>query len=143
MLVEKSNEFEALCSKIGLAVLLGQKVQYALAYYYSVYHVINFNWSKAQAKESIERHLFKTMEGVISSIEKDAPLEQLLSNDVVNFNTLRNWLLHDFDEESTRYLVKGERHQDYLEKMEMIIQQAHKLMFRLNNASEKLVQKST
>ena len=138
-LLEEPKEFKELCEKVGLALMMGQKVQFALAHYYSVYHIVNSGWSSEQANEKIEFHLSKAMGFVVSSIEKDAPLDDVLFDKVKSFKKSRNWLAHDFDEESTPYLGKGERFQHYLHKMEEIIQEANNLMINLHKVGERLV----
>ncbi len=74
MLPEELKHFKELCEKVGLALMMGQKVQFALAYYYSVYHIVNSGWNKEKAKDKIRYHLSKSMGIVVIAIENDAPL---------------------------------------------------------------------
>jgi hypothetical protein len=139
MLTEEPEDFKELCEKVGLALLLGQKVQFALAHYYSVYHIVNSGWSKEQAKDSVNFHLSKPMGRVVLSIKNDAPLNDELFEVIDAFKISRNWLVHDFDEESTPYLSKGERFRYYIEAMEQNCRNAGTLMNRLNEVGEQLV----
>lgn len=139
MFPEEPDDFSELCQKVGLALMMGQKVQFALAHYYSVYHIVNSCWAKEKAKEKIDFHLSKAMGVVVDSIEKNAPLDADLFQEVKRFKESRNWLAHDFDEESTPYLAKGEKLQYYIQKMDDISLQASALMQRLHDVGEKLV----
>ncbi|MEI8602971.1 hypothetical protein P4S54_10500 [Shewanella sp. PP-He15 brown] len=139
MLPEEPEQFKELCEKVGLALMMGQKVQFSLAYYYSVYHIVNSGWSKEQAKDCVNKHLSKAMGFIVSSIEKDAALDEQLFNEIKMFKKDRNWLTHDFDEESTPYLYKNERFEHYIQEMDRIIECASKLMHNLNQVGEKLV----
>jgi hypothetical protein len=79
MISQKEPEkFKELCEKVGLALMMGQKLQFSLAYYYSVYHMVKKKWNHEKAKSKIEFHLSKPMGVVVNDIEKDAPLEPLL-----------------------------------------------------------------
>ena len=49
---EEPEKFKELCEKVGLALMLGQKVQFALAHYYSVFHMVNKRWDKEKAKKN-------------------------------------------------------------------------------------------
>lgn len=136
---EEPEQFKELCEKVCLALMMGQKLQFALAHYYSVYHRVNSQWSKEKAKNKINYHLSKAMGIVVNSIEKDAPLDSGLFEEIINFKEQRNWLAHDFDEESTPFLTQGERYEHYIEKMESITVQAHNLMLKLDEVGEKLI----
>ena len=139
MIHEEPIKFKELCEKVGLALMMGQKVQLALAYYYSVFHMVNSEWSKEKAKEKIIFHLSKPMGVVVNSIEKDAPLDQGLFQRVIEFKAQRNWLAHDFDEESTPFLSRNQKFDFYIEKKEQIATQARNLMIDLNEIGEQLV----
>lgn len=134
-----SEHFEELCEKIGLALMLSQKVQFSLAYYYAVYHITKYNWSKVQAKESIKYHLSKPMGTVVRDTEKAAPFENTIAEKVRNFKSLRNWLAHDFDEEATPYLSQDQRFPEYIAKMDEIARKAYELMLDLQTVGEKMV----
>lgn len=138
MIPEEPKEFRELCEKVGLALIMGQKVQFSLAYYYSVYHLVNSGRSAEQVKAIINIHLSKPMGLVISAIEKDAPLEKSLYDDLVQFKKKRNWLVHDFDGESTQYLAQGKNYQHYLRIMDDFIEHAKTLMIRLHNVGQSL-----
>jgi len=137
--MEEPKRFKELCEKIGLALMMGQKVQMALAHYFSVYKIVNDGWNKERAKSKTDYHLSKPMGVVIGSIEKEAPLEQELMEKVADFKRLRNWLVHDFDEESTPFISKGKKIDDYISKMEEIIEKASTLMWQLHEVGEKMV----
>jgi len=139
MIPEEPIQFKELCEKVGLALMMGQKVQFALAYYYFVFHIVKSGWSKEKAKEKLEFHLSKPMGFVVNSIEKDAPLDNGLFQRVVEFKAQRNWLAHDFDQESTPFLSQNQKFDFYIVKMEQIANQATHLMIDLNELGEKLV----
>jgi hypothetical protein len=65
--------------------MMGQKMQFALAHYYSVYHIVNSGWNKEKAKDKIRFHLSRPMGGVVHSKENDAPLGEELYEQVVQF----------------------------------------------------------
>ena len=139
MIPEEPIQFKELCEKVGLALMMGQKVQFALAHYYSVFHIVNSGWSKEKAKEKLAFHLSKPMGVVVKSIKQDAPLCDGLFRRVIEFKTKRNWLAHDFDEESTPFLSQSQKFDYYIEKMEQIAIQATDVMIELNVIGEKLV----
>jgi len=139
MIPEEPIKFKELCEKVGLALMMGQKVQFALAHYYSVFHMVKSGWSKEKAKEKIILHLSKPMGVVVNSIEKDAPLDQGLFQRIIEFKTQRNWLAHDFDEESTPFLSQNQKFDFYIKKMEQIAIQASNLMVDLNEIGDQLV----
>jgi hypothetical protein len=136
---EELKQFNELCEKVGLALMMGQKLQFALSHYYSVFHIVNSKWSKEKAKEKIQFHLSKTMGTVLSSIEKDAPLDPTIFDEVKKFKEQRNWLAHDFDEESTPFLSQGKRFDHYIAVMENITILAHNIMMKLDEVGEKLI----
>ncbi len=133
------DRFRELCEKIGLALLMGQKVQFALAHYYATYQIVKNGMSKEDARKSIETHLSKQMGIVVGSIEKDVPLEHDIFEKVKAFKCRRNWLAHDFDEEATPFLAKGERIPEYIATMEGICSEAYELMQQLDTVSNSLV----
>ena len=136
---EEPEKFKELCEKVGLALMMGQKVQFALAHYYSIYQIVNNGWDKGKAKEKIMFHLSKPMGVVVSSIEKNAPLNDELFRKVIDFKNLRNWLVHDFDEESTPFLSQDQKFDYYIEKMENIAHQANQVMVVLHEIGQNLV----
>ncbi len=71
---EEPSQFKELCENVGLALMMGQKVQFSLAYYYSLYHMVNSGWNKERAKDKIRFHLSKPMGVIVNSIDNDAPL---------------------------------------------------------------------
>jgi hypothetical protein len=132
------ERFSELCEKIGVALMVGQKVQFALAHYFALYQIVNSQWSTTKAKESIEYHLSRPMGVVVSDIEKSAPLEESISLKVKSFKAMRNWLAHDFDQEATPHLSQGNLLPEYIEKMEAIINSSEELMFELDAVGEAL-----
>jgi hypothetical protein len=138
MVLEKPIRFKELCEKVGFALMMGQKVQFALAYYYAVYHMVNSGWSKERANGTTAFHLSRPMGVVVNSIEKDAHLGVGLSQRVIEFKTQRNWLAHDFDQESTPFLSQNQKFDFYIERMEQIANQASSLMLYLNEIGKKL-----
>jgi len=140
---EEPLKFRELCEKVGLALMMGQKVQYSLAYFYSVYHQVNSGWSKDKSKESASLYLSKAMGNVVAAIEKDSCLDEELFEKIIQFKKLRNWLAHDFDEESTPYLAVNERFQYYIDKMDSITNQALSLIQDLDQVGNTLVPTGT
>jgi len=139
MIPTKPERFEILCHDVGLALLLGQKVQFALTYYFGVHQAVRVGWGKSQVDEKIKRFLSKPMGVIISEIKKQAPLPEELSNKVDKFKEDRNWLVHDFDEESTPYISRGEKIDDYISRMEQIVQDAQEIMFELDKVGDTLM----
>ena len=139
MIPEEPKQFKELCEKVGLALMMGQKVHFALAHYYSVYHIVKKGWNKEKAKDKLRFHLSKPMGIVLNSIEKDTPLRHELLKKVIEFKNQRNWLAHDFDEESTPFLSQNQNFDYYIEKMENIVRQANRVMIELHEIGEKLV----
>ena len=135
---KKTEQVKELCEKIGLAIMIGQKFQFALAYYYSVFHIVNSKWSKEKAKKRIEYYLSSPMEVIVNSIEKDAPLDTKLFQEIVRFKEKRNWLTHEFDEESTLPLIQGKGFELYIKIMGEIINHANRIMEKLNEVDKKL-----
>lgn len=132
-------QFRELCEKIGLALLMGQKVHFSLAHYYATYQVVNNLLTPDKMFENIQRHLSKPMGIVITSIEKGAPLANELFDKIKAFRDRRNCLVHDFDEESTPFLAKGERFPEYTEKINSICNEALELMQDLGAVGGTLV----
>lgn len=135
---KRTEQSKELCEKIGRAILMGQKVQFALAYYYVVFHIVNSQWSKDRAKKRIEYYLSSPMDVIMTSIEDDAPLEKELFQEIIRFKEKRNWLTHEFDEESTFSLIQGKGFELYLKIMDEIIGHANKIMKKLNEVEAKL-----
>ena len=119
--------------------MLGQKVHIALSHYYCVFHVAHGSLSKEQAKQKLDKHLSKPMGNVINSINKEAPLCPGISERISKFRNSRNWLAHDFDQEATPFLARGERYDHYICVMDGIATQAYKIMQDLHVIGEKLV----
>jgi hypothetical protein len=136
---DEPARFRELCEKFGLALLMGQKVQLALAHYYARYQFVKNGMSEEDARKSIEIHLSKAMGAVVGAIETDAPLEHGIFERVKAFKCRRNWLAHDFDEEATPYLAQGERIPDYISTMEAICTEAGELMQELNAVGNSLM----
>ena len=136
---DEPERFRELCEKIGLALMLGQKVHFALSHYYSVFHVARGTLTEKQAKQKLDEHLSKPMGHVIYSIEKRAPLCPGIFGRILEFKRNRNWLAHDFDQEATPFLVRGERYDHYICKMEGIATQASKITQDLYLIGEELV----
>ena len=130
------EQFQELCFKIGLAVIQGQKVQFALAYFYSVSKITQHGWTKEQGQQSIDFHLSKPMGVVVTDIEKQISVDSKILQRIKDFKDLRNWLAHDFDQESTSFLRKGERLADFTLKMDHIINESVGLMQDLDILGE-------
>ena len=137
---EEPKRFSELCEKVGLALMMGQKLQFALSHYYSVFHIVNSKWSEDKAKDKIQYHLSKPMGVVVNSIETDAPLDSIIFEEVKMFKEKRNWMAHDFDGESTPFLSQGKRFDHYIAEMENITIQAHNIMLKLDEIGEKIME---
>lgn len=118
---------------------MGQKVQFSLANYYATYQVVNNLLAPERVLENIQRHLSKPMGIVLATIEKEAPLTNEFFDKIKAFRDRRNWLVHDFDEESTPFLAKGERFPEYVEKINGICNEALELMQDLDSVGSTLV----
>ena len=129
---EEPGRFSELCEKIGLALMLGQKVQFALSYYYCVFQVTHGHSTKGEAKKQLDSHLCKPMGVVVKSIETNAPLSCDLFSLVLTFKEKRNWLVHDFDQEATPFLARGKSYDYYISEMERIAERACTIMKRLD-----------
>jgi hypothetical protein len=136
---EHRDAFTELCQDLGLAILLGQKVQFALAHYYAISKGNLANWSLNQRRESVSHHLGKPLGHVIAAVKKDVPLEADLTNLTETFLKKRNWLVHSFDEEATEFLVKGEKFPEYTAEMRAISDLALMVMQHLDEVRKKLI----
>jgi hypothetical protein len=136
---EVSDGFDSLCKEVGLAVLMSQKVQFSLACYYAVAIGKTQKWTRADYQATIDFYLSKPMGTVVTAIANDAPLPVSLSQKVDFFRITRNWLVHDFDQEATPALSKGNGFDDYAARMRMITQAASDLMHELDAIGESLV----
>ncbi|NYZ63434.1 hypothetical protein [Luteimonas deserti] len=134
------KEFQTLCGRIGLAVMFGQKVQYALAGYFALHMRLHGGASVEDAKAQFGRHLQVAMGNVIGDIERRAPLPDDLWQKVKAFQAERNWLIHDFDQEATPALMRGEQFTRYIERMQSIATLGHEIMQALNDEGEALGQ---
>jgi hypothetical protein len=135
----KPERFEILCHDVGLALLLGQKVQFALTHYFGVHQAIRSGWSKSQVEVKVKLFLSKPMGVIVSEIKKQAPLSNELSIKVDKFKADRNWLVHDFDEESTPYISRGEKIDEYINRMEQIVRDAQIIMLELDKIGDALM----
>lgn len=131
--------FAALCHEIGLAVLMAQKVQFALSYYYALSVAEANLWKRSEINASITSHLGKPMGNVVRSISKYAPLEPQLAGKVQTFLASRNWLVHKFDEEATPDLSHGRKFPEYTEQMRAISACALDIMQELDVIGKRLV----
>ncbi len=121
-------------------MMLGQKVQFALAGYYATYSRVHLNASFEDAEAMLEKHLSQAMGHLVNAIEKTAPLPNDLMEKVKAFKDKRNWLVHDFDQEATRYLSRGERIPEYIAAMDSVSADALELIQRLDGVGNELVQ---
>lgn len=135
----KPARWEELCHEIGLAVLLAQKVQFALAYYFGVHQAVRAAWDKKTTDDKIRFFLSKPMGVVVGQVKKHTPLPDGLSSQVDNFKANRDWLVHGFDEESTPYISRGERIDHYISRMEHIVAQAQEIMLWLDALGDDLM----
>jgi len=105
--------FLNMCQQLGLAILLGQKTQFALAHYFAYFGIVNWGWGKSTVDKSIQKHLSRPMGAVIKDIEKRANLPEDLMVKIKTFRDERNWLVHDFDEESTPFIRESEKVEEF------------------------------
>ena len=130
--------FDELCFKIGLAVIQGQKVQYALAHYFGLFQIVRNKWTKSKAEESITKHLSKPMGVVIDALENESILGSPILQRVKLFKKERNWLAHDFDQESTPYIRNGQRIPEYISRMDSLIGESVGIINELSQLGEVL-----
>ena len=83
--------------------------------------------------------LSKPMGVIVSEIKKNAPLPDDLATIVDKFKADRNWLVHDFDEESTPYISRVEKIDDYISRIEQIAQDAEDIMVELDKIGDVLM----
>jgi hypothetical protein len=137
--IPDDDHFSALCREIGLAVLMSQKVQFALSYYYGLAIARTKDWKRADVKKSIASHLSKPMGSVVKSIREEAPLPPPLATKVREFLKSRNWLVHKFDEEATPELSRNLKFDDYTKRMQAISAAALDIMQDLDAVGRQLV----
>ena len=130
--------FDELCFKIGLAIIQAQKVQFSLAYYYGVYQIKNAQWTKEQAQASIDLYLTKPMGAIITEIENKTSIDPVVLQRVKEFRNERNWLAHDFDQESSAHLRVGLKIPEYIDRMDSIVSEAVEVMQDLDHLGELL-----
>ncbi len=131
--------FSDLCRSIGLAVLMGQKVQYALASYYVVFMSVRKQIAMQETDVMLDMFLSNPMGKVIGEIRKNAPLSQSLDAQVNEFQKKRNWLVHDFDEESTPHIVRGQGIHEYIHNIQEIVAAAEALLHALDKVGVDLL----
>lgn len=142
---EEPERFKELCEKTGLVLMLGQKVQFALSCYYSVFHKVHGNLTEEKAKEKLKFHLSKPMGVIINSIKQDTPLGDDLFDKIWAFKEERNWLAHDFDQEMNMLRLVNEADDEgrvldlspWISRIEKIAEQACEIMVELNHVGEK------
>ncbi|MFC1824882.1 hypothetical protein ACFL9T_19410 [Thermodesulfobacteriota bacterium] len=135
----KPERWEILCHNIGLALLLGQKLQFALAYYLGVHQAVRGGLNENQLDAKVSYFLSKPMGVVVSEIKQKAPLPDFLSKNVDEFKTARNWLVHNFDEEATPHISRGQKIDEYITRMEQITQEAISIMNELDKIGDELM----
>lgn len=131
--------FAGLCYEIGYAVLMAQKVQFALSHYYALTMAKSNDWNDSDVEASIASHLGKPMGNVVKSISKNAPLEPQLAEKIQTFLASRNWLVHKFDEEAMPDLFHGRKFPEYTERMCAISVCALDIMQELDVIGKRLV----
>jgi len=139
--VVNESEFNELCRVIGLAILMSQKVQFALAYYLAFHKMTNMGMSKADAKKLIEKSLSKTLGGLVTAVKSEAPLGQSLTGKLEALLKERNWLAHEFDIEATPIIAAGGEFGHFTERMKAITRDAHAVMVKLNEVGSTMEQK--
>lgn len=126
------SEFDELCRVIGLAILMSQKLQFALAHYHAFHKMTNMSMSKADAKKLIEKLLSKPLGSVVSAVKKETPLNQSLTEKIEALLKERNWLAHDFDIEATPIIAAGVEFGNLTERMKAISRNTHVVMLELD-----------
>ena len=129
--------FKVLRERVGLAMMLGQKVQFSLAGYFAATMRLKTGCSVEIAKETLAYYLSKPMGIVVSDIAKQYPLPEGLAAFVLEFKSCRNWLVHDFDEEATPYLAQGQRIEYYTAEMERAAFFAQAVIIALDNEGKR------
>lgn len=134
--------FDDLCCNIGLAILIAQKVQLALAKYYAAFMATRHGWNNEQRNDSLSCHLKSTLGAVVKDISRKAHMRDLLGElwwDVLTFKDDRNWIAHNFDEEATPFLAKGRRIPEYAERMHQIAESGHAIMRAMESIGDALI----
>ena len=126
------SEFDELCRVIGLAILMSQKLQFALAHYHAFCKMTNMSMSKVDAEKLIEKLLSKTLGGVVSAVKSETPLGQSLTEKLDALLKERNWLAHDFDIEATPVIAAGGEFGHFTERMKEISRNTHAVMVELD-----------
>ncbi|MBU0769346.1 MAG: hypothetical protein KJ687_09675 [Proteobacteria bacterium] len=130
------SEFDELCRVIGLAILMSQKLQYALAHYHALHKMTNMGMSKVDAEKLIAKLLSKTLGGVVAAVKSETPLGQNLTEKLDALLKERNWLAHDFDIEATSVIAAGGEFGHFTERMNGISRNAHAAIVELDEAGK-------
>lgn len=101
--------------------------------------MVNSKWSKEKAKKRVEYYLSSSMEVIMNSIEKDAPLDSKLFEEIARFKEKRNWLTQEFDQESALSLIQGKGFELYSKILDEIINNAKSIIERINKVDERLI----
>jgi len=126
------SEFDELCRVIGLAILMSQKLQFALAHYHAFHKMTNMSMSKVDAKKLIEELLSKTLGSVVSTVKRETPLNQSLTEKLEALLKERNWLAHDFDIEAMPIIAAGGEFGHFTERMKAISRNTYSVMVELD-----------
>ena len=131
-------KFNELCRLIGLATLMSQKIQFALAHYHAFHKMVYIGMTKERAQQAIADSLKKTLGCVIFEVKKETPLDEMLAKKLDAFLKERNWLAHSFDHEATPIIAAGKDFGHFSSRMAGITQAAHDLMVELDKVGNTL-----
>ena len=75
---------------------------------------------------------------VINDIQKKAPLDEELMAKIDSFRNERNWLVHDFDAESTPYIHEKEKVEAFGERIFEIMSQSNEINWDLDRVGQEM-----
>jgi uncharacterized protein YutE (UPF0331/DUF86 family) len=73
---------------------------------------------------------------VIRDIEERATLSEALMEKIKTFRDERNWLVHDFDEESTPFIHESEKVAEFGQRIFEIMSHSHEINMELGQVGE-------
>jgi hypothetical protein len=133
--------FNELCRTIGLTLLLGQKLQNAYAQYYAIHSKFERTLDEVTINTKLEYHLNKPMGVVVSDIKNHAPFPNELSKKVDAFKVERNWLAHDFDQETRDDIIQNRNLNLVIDRLKYTMQLALSIMDDVNRQGDIIMEK--
>jgi hypothetical protein len=101
---------------------MSQQLQFSLAHYHAFYKKIKLKTSTEDAKTNIKKSLSKTLGGMISDIQKEAPLAPELTKTLEAILRERNWLTHNVDIELAQKIKISGELGDFIIRMNTLVQ---------------------